>query len=347
MNLFKELRSVRSLLLLPGIMLFSILSTAAEEHSDSKPDVRGDLLLVVGASGTEEYAAQFQDWAKKWRDAAQAGNIRVTLIEGDEDETMLERIRREVTELSHEKELPLWIILIGHGTFDGTHAKFNLPGPDLEPDMLRNRLDSMTRPVAVVNCFSASAPFVSALHASRRVVIAATSSGHEVSFSRFGGFLADSIRHPDADLDKDEQISLLEAFLRATRQTNDFYQSEGRLATEHAILDDNGDGQPVSGEGFDGLMPVRRKDAGNQLPDGTIAHQWVLIPNAADASLTPEQVTRRNEIEQLISQLRLKKETMPREEYYSTLESLLLELAAVLQIRPSNSVSPAETNNVD
>ncbi len=45
-----------------------------------------------------------------------------------------------------------------------------------------------------------------------------------------------------ADLDKDGQVSLLEAFLIASRRTLEFYKVEGRIATEHALIDDNGDG---------------------------------------------------------------------------------------------------------
>jgi hypothetical protein len=347
---FKKLIRFTPLFLLLGTLIFSDSTSHAQEAPDTNRDVRGDLLLIIGASGTEDYAAQFQEWAGKWREVAQTGNVRVTFFHGDEDEQMLEKIQQTLTDLRREEHLPLWIVLIGHGTFDGAHAKFNLPGPDLEPTMLQSCLEGMTRPLAVINCFSASAPFVPELHAPKRVVIAATSSGHEVNFSRFGGFLADSLSHPEADLDKDQQVSLLEAFLRATRLTEDFYQSDGRLATEHAILDDNGDGQPVSAEGFDGLIPVRRKDADRQIPDGIIAHQWVMIPNAEDAALTPEQIARRNEIEQRISQLRMNKNAMPREEYYSALEALLLELASVLQITPSPANppnSPTNTPSVD
>src|SRR5258708_34249236 len=98
------------------------------------------------------------------------------------------------------------------------------------------------RPLAVLQCASASGPFLNALSAPGRVIITATRSGYEVNATRFGGYLARAIADPAADLDKDGQTSLLEAYLAASRQAEQFYKEQGRLMTEHALLDDTGEG---------------------------------------------------------------------------------------------------------
>src|SRR4029077_6004302 len=113
------------------------------------------------------------------------------------------------------------------------------------------------RPLAVIDCASASGPFINALSAPGRVIVTATRSGNEVNVTQFGGYFARAIANPAADLDKDGQTSLLEAFLFASRQVEQFYQEAGRLATEHALLDDNGDGLGTPADWFRGVRAVK------------------------------------------------------------------------------------------
>ena len=257
--------------------------------------------------------------------------MRFRVLGLDEDApSTLENVTQALADLQNESQRPLWLVLIGHGTFDGRTAKFNLPGPDLEPDPLRELLAPVERPLAVINCSSASAPFLEALSTPGRIVITATSVSNEINFARFGGFLAESIARPEADLDKDQQTSLLEAFLQASHLTEQFYEGQGRLATEHPLLDDNGDRRPVPSTGFDGVQPIDRDDPEGLLPDGLLAHQWHLVPSAGDAALSPETIARRNELEIEIAKVRARKEKMPEEEYYAALERLFLEMARLL-----------------
>ncbi|SFH79113.1 hypothetical protein [Planctomicrobium piriforme] len=317
------------------LLIAVLLCTSVSTQADEKPTApRGDLLLVIGSPGEPEYQKQFEEWAKKWSAAAQTGHVTVTQL-GEQDNTATTSgIESALHKLSQENTLPLWIVLIGHGTFDGRSAKFNLPGPDLEPGQLKNWLQAMTRPVSVIDCSSSSAPFLMELSAPRRVVISATASGNEVNFARFGGYLASSINDLAADLDKDQQVSLLEAFLKASSLTEEFYNAEGRLPTEHAVIDDNGDHRPVPLSGFDGIRPIQRIESGNQLPDGLLAHQWHLCPSDEDANLPPEVIAKRNELELQIAQLRSRKQKLPEDQYYKELEKLLLEMARLL-VKPT------------
>lgn len=311
------------------ITLAAVAGMSASARSQQPP--RADLVLVVGAAGTEEFAPQFAEWAQLWTAAAQRGGVNVIGLGTSPDApASLEKFKEVLAAQAVEKTRPLWLVFIGHGTYDGKTARYNLPGPDLSAQELASLLRPVERPTALLDCTSASGHFLLEISTPGRVVLTGTSSGNELSFARYGRFLAEAIGSVDADLDKDQQTSLLEAFLRASRLTAEFYTGEGRLATEHAALDDNGDSRMVEAEGFDGLLPIRRNDKPDLLPDGLVAHQWHLVPSDTDARLSPETIARRNELERLIASLRQRKKEMTEDEYLAFLEPLCLELAKIV-----------------
>src|SRR6185436_19095304 len=168
---------------------------------------------------------------------------------------------------------------------------------------------------AVIDSSSCSAPFLAQLSGTNRVVITATRSGHEQNFTRFGQYLAEAIGDPQTDLDKDGSVSLLEAFLTASRRTAEFYRVEGRLATEHALLDDNGDGFGTPAEWFRGLRAIK-KPKENAVVDGLLAQQFHLVRNQTETKFTPEQRARRDALERAVLLHREKKAKMPEEAYY-------------------------------
>ena len=165
-----------------------------------------------------------------------------------------------------------------------------------------------------------------ALSGTNRVVITATRSGYEQNFTRFGGHLAAALDDPAADLDQDGQTSLLESFLSASFRVAEFYKTEGRLATEHPLLDDNGDGLGTPADWFRGLRAVKRPKDRSAL-DGLRAHQLHLVRSATDDALTPEARRRRDELELAIAALRDTKSSLAEDAYYKRLEPLVLELA--------------------
>jgi hypothetical protein len=184
--------------------------------------------------------------------------------------------------------------------------------------------------LAVINCASASSPFINALSAPGRVIITATRSGNELNTTRFGGYLAKAVADAAADLDKDGQTSLLEAYLFASRQVEQFYKEEGRLATEHALLDDNGDGLGTPASWFRGVRATKTAANGKSV-DGVRAHQLNLVRSEVEQELSAEVRTRRDELEKQISDLIARKGTLEVNTYYRQLESLLLETARLYQ----------------
>jgi hypothetical protein len=286
------------------------------------------VILVVGAAGDAEFGSNFVHQASLWEAAcAQAGCAHVTIGLAPPAETNdFELLKNTLADEAKEGLGQLWLVLIGHGTFDGKEAKFNLRGPDISASDLSLWLKPFQRPLVVVNTASCSAPFLNKLSATNRVIITATRSGHEQNFTRFGEYFAESIANPEADLDKDGQVSLLEAFLTASRKTAEFYKVQGRLATEHALLDDNGDGLGTPADWFRGLRATKKpKDVAKV--DGVIAQQFCLVPSQAERMLTPEQRAQRDALELEVFHLRDKKEQLPEEDYYRQMESLLVKLA--------------------
>jgi hypothetical protein len=285
-------------------------------------------MLVVGAPGDAEYGSNFVQQATLWEAAcAQAGCPHVTLGLTPVGQTNDFDLLKDAL-AAEPKDGPgqLWLVLIGHGTFDGKEAKFNLRGPDVSPTDLSLWLQPFQRPLVVLNTASCSAPFLNKLSGTNRVIITATRSGHEQNFTHFGQYFAEAVANPEADLDKDGQVSLLEAFLIASRKVTEFYKVQGRLVTEHALLDDNGDGLGTPADWFRGLRATKKpKDAA--IVDGAVAQQFCLVPSQAERLLTPEQRAKRDALERAVFHLRDTKEQLAEDDYYTQMESLLVELA--------------------
>ncbi len=146
-------------------------------------DDRACVLIVVGASGSPDYAGQFSQSAELWEAAAaKAGAESIAIGRSQEPGiTDRDRLHSVLAEKSSGRE-PLWIVLIGHGTFDGREAKFNLRA-DLSDLELSQWLSSFKRPLVVINCASASGPFINRLSGQERVVLTAAKSGYELNYA--------------------------------------------------------------------------------------------------------------------------------------------------------------------
>jgi len=335
----------------------------------SASSARQSVIVVVGAPGMPEYLEEFVEWTGLWEQACtRAGALFRTvglndgwqpqaqrspepaerLGDGQPRETIpksfgLEaatrsdrlRLKELLAAEPHADDAPLWLVLIGHGTFDGRTARFNLRGPDLTTDDLVEWLQPMQRTVALIDTSSSSAPFLQALSAPGRVIVTATKSGFEQNYTRFGRYLAEAIAEPRADLDKDGQTSLLEAFLTASYHTQAFYQAEGRLATEHALLDDNGDGLGTPADWFRGIRPVQ-KAADNASLDGYRAHQLHLLYSDTEAAMPPALRAERDRLELEVMKLRDARGEFSEAQYFAQLEALLCEIAQIYeQIDPN------------
>ena len=282
-----------------AILALLLLAPALRAADIAEP--RQKVIVVVGTPGNEEYARNFSQWAAagqpppakptpSWCGSALGRKQKIPM-----SQTTAQFLQQTLAGLKGSKSAAVWLVLIGHGTFDGQRAKFNLRGPDVAAEELAEWLKPLSMPLAVVNCASASGPFINRLSGENRVIVTATKSGYELNYARFGEHISAAIADPKADLDKDGQTSLLEAFLAASAAAQDFYKQESRLATEHALIDDNGDALGTPSDWFQGFRAVRTAKEGT-MPDGSRANQFVLVPGKDDEKLTAERKIRRDEL---------------------------------------------------
>ena len=310
------------------IVLSAIAVHGAEFNCVAEADEpeRQDVVVAVGASGRTEYRDMFQSWAGRWEAAAksaEAGFRAVGLDDTVSDKSVLSEVIGQLTQ--RESGEPVWIVLIGHGTFDGRTARFNLRGPDISAAETAALLNNAKRPVALINCASCSAPFINAASGSRRVILTATKDGSQFQLARFGEAMSLAIGGADADLNQDGQVSLLEAAAFASGRTDEFYTSSGRLATEHSLLDDSGDGLGSRLSDFKGAQLDVAGD--NSAVDGSLARRWHLIRSEEERRLTSDQREHRNELERRLEELKRQRDEFSEAEYLDQLELVLIPLA--------------------
>lgn len=311
------------------LLLFSALAITGDAQ-------RPTIVVVVGASGTSAYGEQFETWTGRWTQIAERANAELVIV-GQEsspqasDRDHLQEILAKYVALTGE---PLWLILIGHGTFDGQDARFNTRGPDFTALQLGKWLQPSQRPLVVINCTSASGPFLARLSGPNRVIVTATRSGFEQNFARFGDYFSRALLEAKADLDKNGQISVLEAYLAAAAGVREFYAKDARLETEHPLLDDNGDARGTPSDWYRGVRAIKQPKAGTTA-DGPVANQRHLIRSVAEASLSSEERAQRDQWLAAIEAIRLKKSQLPEETYYSQLEQYLLKLAQLYASKPA------------
>ncbi len=295
------------------------------------------LVVVTGAAGTDDFGALFEIWSNRLADAGREAGFQVSVLQNADEVSAKDQLQQIL--IGNLEADELWVVLIGHGTFDGKLAKFNLVGDDITAAELRGWLEKRDATTVVVNCAACSGPFVERLAGRNRVVISATKSGYESSFAYFGEYFTQSLTGSDYDLDKDQQTSLLESVVAASGQTAEYYKSDSRLATEHAIIEDNGDGKGTPAEWFRGVRVTRAAKDG-AAPDGTQANRVFFSRNKNLASWPLEALQERNRLENEIESLRAQKSQFTEEQYYQQLQKTMLELAKLYKSvddqQPSN-----------
>ena len=293
------------------------------------------IVLISGLGGDPEYTNTFHGWLSRFADAASerygVDRSRIHYFGEDPDldptaitaRSTAENISEGFVALkeSMAAEDPVVVVMAGHGTFRDDIARFNIPGPDLTPPDLAALIAGLgPRPVTVVNMATASGPFIEALSAEGRTVITATRTGREQNSTRFGLHFVDAFASDGADVDRDRRVSMLEAFTYAVREVAREYEGEGQLLTEHALLDDNGDGEGSGDleEGDDGAL------AGTTfLASTTAAGPDTRAMTPALQALYDEKAG----IEAKIEDLKGVKGQLSQERYENELEALLVELA--------------------
>jgi hypothetical protein len=285
-------------------------------------------VIVAGASGGQNYLEQYGRWSGSLSrilvERMKLDPAAVTVL-GDKGNAEIlataENVRATLAALQRRMSSAdlLFLFLIGHGTFDGVDAKFNLVGPDMESAEWAASLRGIPGRLVVVNTTAASFPFIERLSGQRRVVITATDSALQRFDTVFPEYFIRALEEEAADIDKNGRTSIWEAFAAATAGVRRHYQQRGQLATERALLDDNGDGVG--------------KEAASGGDDGSAASRTYLdeaLPGAAPTDeVMLKLLQRRTALETEVDELKIRRSFLPPDEYAREFERVMIELAKV------------------
>ena len=292
-------------------------------------------LVITGASGGDVYAQKYAKWRASFVDTLR-GKFHydpqrlIVLAEtagDDAQKATRENVRGALADLRRRmtKDDQLLVLLIGHGTsLDGEEAKFNLVGPDLNATEWTDLLRPLPGRLVFVNTTGASFPFLRKLAGKGRVVLTATDAAAQQFETVFPEFFIKAFDDAAADLDRNNRVSIWEAFTYASAGVRQWFEQKGQLPTERPLLDDTG-----AGIG---------REAQNPGTDGAIARVTYLQPDAAlalpaDTALAG-LMRRRADLETLLEELKARKESTPPDQYDADLEKLLVEFARIsAQIR--------------
>jgi hypothetical protein len=308
--------------------VFAFLSAAGNAAAE-----QSHLVIIVGLGGEKKYSDVFHQLAVSMIGAAEkklgVHPAAIAYLGEKPAEATLPVYRGRSTRENIQKALgdlarragpgdTVFVLLIGHGSFQSGESRFNLPGPDMSASDFAPLLAGLgTQNVVFVNTASASGDFVKALSGKDRTIVTATKSALERNETAFARHFVDAFTGDGADADKDQRVSLLEAFEYARREVQRFYEKDRRLLTEHAVLDDNGDG-------------VGSSDPGPKAADGAVARTLFLGTGGEETSADPRLAALRQErrdVERKLEALKARKERSVPGQYEEELEKLLVELA--------------------
>jgi hypothetical protein len=306
--------------------LAAVLFTAAEASAAERYAV-----VVSGASGGEKYAAQQRQWRREIETFLTAGlglpGANLVVLEedgGTSTRSTARNVRSVFADLRRRltRADTLMVLLLGHGTFDGVDAKFNLAGPDLSAGEWKDVLDGIAGRTIVINTTGSSFPFLEALSARGRVVITATDSAAQRFSTIFPEYFIRSFVDGASDVDKNGRVSIFEAFSAASAGVRQHYEQRGQLPTERPLLDDDGDGIG--------------RESGAPGEDGTLARAVYLDadPGTGSAAGHPDRAAlerQRAVLEGRLESLKERKTSMPDDQYQAELETILVELARIAQ----------------
>ncbi len=272
------------------------------------PAAHAELYVVVvqGLGGMDEFDSRFTSQREKIAAASESmapGNV--TTFSGGEAtrDALLAHFDMLAADMSENDRVAIY--LIGHGSYDGEQFKFNIPGPDITDADLAEIMGTLPgRNHFLVSTASASGAMLDALETDSRILVTATRNGNEKNATEFGSYFAEALASSVADINKNNSISIQEAFDFAERGVAGFFESQGKLATEHP---------QIRGDGAASFNLARLQTVETSDEDPRIS----------------ALLTRRAEIDTEIESLQLRRNEFSNAEYIERLQSLILESAQV------------------
>ena len=301
------------------------VSTTAPTQTPQKsiPDPSKFALIISGPGGEEEFIKKFAKWSQELNsallDKLGFAPENVTLLtEGTPKSTAIE-VRNAFTALRSncKPDNTVFIFFIGHGSFDDKLAKFNLVGPDINVTEYASLIKALpSKRVVVINMATASGEFIKPLSMPGHITITATKSGMETNATHFPEYFIKALTTKESDADQNNRISVLEAFNYTTLQLEKFFKEQNRLVTEHAMLDDNGDGKGSE----------KITDEEGSLAKTTYFDSLFYQLAGGDKELQAAYADKMR-LEREVEELKLRKAQLKPEDYEDELEKLLIQLA--------------------
>jgi hypothetical protein len=276
-------------------------------------------LILSGVPGSPAHETRFSEWTEATRQ---------TMVDtfGFQEENVLVLQNRDaraqdIREIFSQLDARLtqddtfFLFFIGHGSFDGTDYKFNTMGADLTASDYNDLVSSLDAGrTVIINATNSSGGAIEELAAENRVIVTATRTGTERNDTVFYDYFLEALTDGASDEDKNERLSVWEAFRYATLAVERFYSEQNRLATEHPQISDNG-----------------RENTGAEPDETPTLARLINFNSQLDAAVADPALRalmeQRDQLEADIEALRLISDTMPPEEYESRMEALLIELA--------------------
>ncbi len=263
-------------------------------------------LIVSGLGGEPAYETRFVEQADRLAGAARqltGTDAGTTVLSGAKADR--ESVRRALRRLAAKAapEDQVIVTLIGHGSFDGEQYRFNLPGPDLTSSELATLFDAIpARRQLIVNATSASGAVLEGWKRDGRIVITATKSGGERTATRFAEYWTAALTTLEADINKDDIVTVNEAYDYTVRKVTESFKSEALLATEHPRL------------------------AGGEPSRFQVARMGTAARVTTDPAVNA-MYAQRVRIERELDGVRERKASLQPDAYYDELEGVLVKLA--------------------
>jgi hypothetical protein len=297
-------------------------------------------LIICGSGGEEEFSNRFENWGQRLKGVLEEFDSQNTVFlltekarkESHNAATSLESIERAIADVAAfiTPEDDFFLYLIGHGSFIRRESRFLIPGPDLTAEGLGEMLAPINaRCEVIINAASSSAGYINVLSAPDRIICTATRSTDEFNATEFMEHFLEGLEDGSADRDHDGRISVLEACGLGAELTEAWYVGQGLLATEHALLDDNGDGlgSRLPLQTAPGTVIDDANDGQAAVFDGARAAECYLknfsFPDHVPRDLIDAYLAAIEKVEAL----KKEKATLDETDYYARLESHLLEAA--------------------
>jgi hypothetical protein len=263
--------------------------------------------VIDGLGGEAQYQERFNKWAETIAQSSATATgdpAQVTRLSGNgaRREQIQAALQLAARELAAGDQFVL--VLLGHGSYDGSEYRFNIEGPDITGSELRTLLDRIPAQQLIVNTTSTSGALAEGWSNARRVVITATRSGGERNATRFGGFWAEAMVDAAADVDKNGNLTAQEAYDYTTRKVADSYKSDTAILTERARI------------------------AGAEPSRFVVARLGAAALFANDTQLVALRAEQ-DRIGEQLSTLKARKAELPADDYYGRIEPVLLEMARV------------------